>query len=46
MDLEAMPTLFDQYSFASIVLDRFRVSCMWLDGGLIRCVYLYDTLRI
>jgi hypothetical protein len=44
MDLEAVPTLFDRYSFTSIVLDRFRVSCMWLDGGLIQCICLYDTL--
>jgi hypothetical protein len=42
MDLEAILTLFDQYSFASIVLDRFRVSCMWLDGGLILCPCLYN----
>jgi hypothetical protein len=43
MDLEAIPTLFDQYGLASIVLDRFRVSCMWLDGGLILYACLYDT---
>jgi hypothetical protein len=43
MDLEAVPMLFDRYSLASIVLDRFRVSCMWLDGGLIRCTCLYDS---
>jgi hypothetical protein len=42
MDLEAILTLFDRYSLASIVLDRFRVSCMWLDGGLILCLCLYD----
>jgi hypothetical protein len=42
MDLKAILTLFDQYSFASIVSDHFRVSCMWLDGGLILCSCLYD----
>jgi hypothetical protein len=43
MDLEAVPTLFDWHSLASIVLDRFRVSCMWLDGGLILYACLYDS---
>jgi hypothetical protein len=46
MDLEAVPTLFDRYSLASIVLDRFRVLCMWLDGGLMLCPCLYDSLCI
>jgi hypothetical protein len=26
--------------------DHFRVSCMWLDGGLIWCACLYDIVRI
>jgi hypothetical protein len=43
MDLGAVLTLFDRYSLASIVLDHFRVSCMWLDGGLIQCTCLYDS---
>jgi hypothetical protein len=43
MDLEAVPTLFDRYSLTSLVLDHFRVSCMWLDGGLIRCTCLYNS---
>jgi hypothetical protein len=43
MDLEAVPTLFDWCSLASIVHDCFRVLCMWLDGGLIRYICLYDS---
>jgi hypothetical protein len=46
MDLEAILTLFDKYGLASIVSDRFRVSCTWLDGGLILCPCLYDSLCI
>jgi hypothetical protein len=43
MDLEAVLTLFDEYGFTSEVFNRFRVSCMWLDGGLILCPCLYDS---
>jgi hypothetical protein len=46
MDLEAVLTLFDEYSLASDVSDGFRVLCMWLDSGLILCPCLYDSLHI
>jgi hypothetical protein len=46
MDLEAVLTLFDWYSLTFVVSDCFRVLCMWLDGGLILCPGLYDSLRI
>jgi hypothetical protein len=29
-----------------VFYDRFRVSCMWLDSGLIWCSCLYDSLHI
>jgi hypothetical protein len=46
MDLEAILMLFDQYSLALLFFLIVSESRVWLDGGLILCPCLYNSLHI